>query len=513
VVRLAALAVALGAALPAAHAAGGGAPSGAEALPAEPGPALRAAVEALEGGDAERADALLAAVARRHTLVADHARLLRMDLAVSRGRLDEAIALRRVWSHLDSPLTSEFHTLLGDAYAARGDEEAARNAWQFALQEADDEEREAELRVHIARSWDRAGEPERAGPVWLRVWTEHPTRPEAEIAAAHLDLLEAGRSEALRTGEAWRRRGDVLYRERHNEAALAAYEAALTAPLSNASRRHAARRRAYTLFRLRRYPEAATAFAALPHDEEWQIQHARALARSGEVERAARALEKLARDASRGNAARARLIAALLWEGEGEEARARRLFERVVRESAGTASADTALWRLAWAAYRAGRHDDAIALFAKLRPRAEDPIDALQTRYWGVRAREERGDPEAPALFAELAGEFPLTYYGWRAPRCSSRRGCATASGASSTASSRARAACATAWTSPPSTSARAFRTGRSAWWSTPTACRWPAGRWTRRSPPGTTPGRAPSWRRCAAPARAMASIRRWSTP
>ena len=70
-----------------------------ERLLERPGPALRAAVTALERGEAQLADALLAAVAEQHALIADHADLLRLELRVESGRHAEAIALGKHWSH------------------------------------------------------------------------------------------------------------------------------------------------------------------------------------------------------------------------------------------------------------------------------------------------------------------------------------------------------------------------------------------------------------------------------
>jgi soluble lytic murein transglycosylase len=42
-------------------------------------------------------------------------------------------------------------------------------------------------------------------------------------------------------------------------------------------------------------------------------------------------------------------------------------------------------------------------------------VARLQARYWHARASERAGRPDAAARFAELAHEFPLSYYGWRA--------------------------------------------------------------------------------------------------
>jgi soluble lytic murein transglycosylase len=165
---------------------------------------------------------------------------------------------------------------------------------------------------------------------------------------------------------------------------------------------------------MRRYPEAAAAFGELPRDPESRIQHARAIARAGDPEGAAETLERLGRELPGGHAERARFLAALLWEGEGEAERARRLYAGLASAGARSAWAAAARWRLAWEAYLAGRFDEAIVHLELLESRGGDD-EPLRARYWRLRARERAGDASAAAGFGELAQEFPLSYYGWRA--------------------------------------------------------------------------------------------------
>ena len=135
-----------------------------EALLSRPGAALRAALDAEREGDSPRAELLLAAVAERHPIIADYADLLRMKIRVDGGRSDEAIAMREVWKNPSSPLRGQFHELLGQAHAARGEEEEARAAWQLALGESGSSERASELHLAMAQSQLRSGELEAAEP-------------------------------------------------------------------------------------------------------------------------------------------------------------------------------------------------------------------------------------------------------------------------------------------------------------------------------------------------------------
>jgi soluble lytic murein transglycosylase len=259
------------------------------------------------------------------------------------------------------------------------------------------------------------------------VWARHPTLPQADEAERKLSELEQQLGTGLRTAERYRRRADSLYRERHNEEALEAYETALAlGALQPNSAARAARQRAYTLFRLRRYTEAAKAFEALKPDAETRIDHARAIARAGDVPTAAKELERIAKQERGHNAARARLLAALLWEGEDEPDRARELFAELARSARNTGYGTSALWRLGWEAYRTGQYDEALDHFEALGAAERDPIAALQARYWSLRAKERAGQEGAGEGFRALAAEYPLSYYGWRASQRATPGGEAT---------------------------------------------------------------------------------------
>jgi soluble lytic murein transglycosylase len=381
-----------------------------------PGPALRHALAAAQAGDAERADRLLAQVSERAPVVADHADLLRLRLRVAAGRWADAVALRDTWSHPSSPLLADFLLLLGRAYAGSGDEVAARSAWITALARTDDAARLAELRLEIARSQLRSGHDREAAEAFLEIFMHHPATPADAEALAALAVLEA-RLGPLRSASAERRRGDAAFRERRNEEALAAYDAALAqAGVEPAAADAIRRQRAHTLFRLRRYPEAVRAFDGFPARTADRIERARAVARAGDVPAGIRELEAIAAHERGAGAAQAQLLAALLLDGEGEAARARVHYAELVKTAPRRAEGAAALWQLGWSEYRAGRWRDAMAHFAKLAPWEPDEVSRLRARYWHARAAEKAGDAEAAAAtFRRIALEYPLSYYGWRA--------------------------------------------------------------------------------------------------
>jgi soluble lytic murein transglycosylase len=381
----------------------------------DPGHALRAAVEAVASGDREHAGALLRAVAGRHPIIADHADLLHMRLLVDTGDLEAAIAEEPRWTDRDGPLRARFYALLGEAERARGDEEKARAALEFAAAGTRDRSRLAALDLAIAQSQLRSGAREPAAERLLAVWSRGADLPQAAQADALLAQLESELGRPLRTALPTLDRADRLFESHHNEAALAAYDRALELGLAPADRKRARQQRADTLFRLRRYDDAIDAYRKAPASIQREIQRARAMARAGRVPEGASALERLGRERRGERAVEALYLAAVLWDGEKEHARASELFEQVIRRLPRSGYAASARWSLGWAAYREGRLDEAIRQFDALSNSDPDPVSALRPRYWAIRARELQGAPNAKELYAELAREFPFTYYGWLA--------------------------------------------------------------------------------------------------
>jgi len=219
----------------------------------------------------------------------------------------------------------------------------------------------------VASSWERSGERERAAEEYLEVWTHYPWSESARVADEALGSLRDPLEEPLRSARQYSERGDAFFDKRSNEEALEAYDRALAlGGLKSNERRRVARQRADTLFRLRRYPEAAAAYAGLPQDDRVQIEKARSHARSGDVPRAIRELESIGAKAGGAHASRANLLAGLLAEGEGDDGpeRAEAYFEKALGGRSRTIAA-VAGWRLGWSRYRAERFAEAIEPWIK----------------------------------------------------------------------------------------------------------------------------------------------------
>lgn len=391
------------------------------ALASEPSDAatlLRQARAARDGGREAEARQRLERLIEEHALVADYAALFTVEglLAAGENRAAAAYLAGARRRYADSSLAVEFAILEGDAQAAVGDEAAARSAWQAATSAFPRRDAaRAPLMLAIADSLARQGQREEARRAYSDIWKLYPLEPEAEPAARWLEA-DAAAGGPPRSADLWRQRGNRLYRLRDDNAALAAYERALELGPSARARAQIRRARAELLFRQRRYDEAVEAYAALPQTADVPVSTARAIARAGRVPEAIDALVAFVERHPNGKQAhRARYIAALLLIGEDRDEEARGLLELVASKTGSTGMRWGALWQLGWDDYRAGRYRRAARRFDALAANYRSELDALRPRYWKARALERVGDPNAAIAFAEIAAEFPLSYYGWRA--------------------------------------------------------------------------------------------------
>ena len=285
-----------------------------------------------------------------------------------------------------------------------------------------------------------------AAQTYTLLWSLHPESDAAAVAEHRLDELEPS-LDRKRDGPAWRRRADTLFRKRNNEAALAAYEAALSKGLSDlgdGTGREASGPDPVSDAALRRGGES------LPADSAGRrhTHLARPLAGTcGSRPRGDRRVREAGERTRRERGAAVPLPGGATT-GWAREDRARQAIPGGLWHAGGARSSfgRAALWRLAWGAYREGRYADAISSLDALIAAERDPIGGLRSRYWRARCLEGLGrvgatrdglertaanrprgfvqagfglgnDSEAAAVaeFQSIARNYPLSYYGWRA--------------------------------------------------------------------------------------------------
>ncbi len=377
--------------------------------------ALRAAADAGKRGEnavaAQRFDAAAAAFPE----LADHAGALAAEswLAAARAPEAEASVRRALERAPETTIGAALFDALGRARAQQGDAVGARAAWREALARTPDDDGDA-TRLALAASLADAGEIDAAASELRTLWIDAAERAAGDEAGHRLDALETRADRPLRTAPDRVRRGDRLFERQHSGMALAAYDAALAAGIAGEDRSRAQRRRAECLFRVRRYREAEAGFAALGADPEARVWRARALARTARAGEAIEQLEAIGNESLGATSSWARFLAASMYDGRGEHERARVLFAASI-DGADEKIATQALWRLGWSAYTSGERETARRRFRALVARYTDPLDRLAARYWAARSLESDDAAEAGRELAAIAGEYPFSYYGWRA--------------------------------------------------------------------------------------------------
>lgn len=378
--------------------------------------ALRAARAAERADDPALAAARYAEAAEAAPAIAALAKRFEAAAWLAAARVDAAERAARAGLAVPGAppfVEAGLYEALGNAHRAAGDASGMRVAWREALQSGPAAGRAEPLRLALAESLLTAGEKDAAILELRTLWIGAPASDAARAAGEHLLRLEQERERPLRHAADHRERADRLFSLQRSEAALADYDAALAAGLAGEDRRHALSRRAHCLFRLRRYDEAEPAFAALGAEPSARLWRARAMARRGDVEESIVALTALGAESHGATSAWARQLAGLLHAGRGRGDKARQLFASVIDDArASEEIATAALWQLGWSAWIAGDAAEAQRRMAALVARQSDPIERLAGRYWEARAR---GGEVGAAALATIAGEYPFTYYGWRA--------------------------------------------------------------------------------------------------
>ena len=380
------------------------------------GQRFRQAIELRDAGDHYQASAQLRELSSDHAVIADYADWYQLTLWRELGRHDDAraLAIQAAQQHRKSRLYTRFEEALGELHSRANNSLAAQQAWQRALAAKPTKYVRLNLKHRLAASL-RQQEPERAAALYRDLWINEPTDSRDAQVAKTLDELEKNKVVTKRNATSYRKRGERLLSRGNAAGAYGAFQVALERlPKNSAQAKRVGLRLAHSLFRMRRYSEAVSAFGAYPNNVEARLYRARSLARSGQEAKAVAALRKLAKANRNRTGVYARYLAALLLDEPSTRDQARSLFRAVAEVSAYPDLANGSIWRLGWGAYQEGRLQEAQRYFALLLERDRDPIGRLRPRYWLARSREHEASSASQSEFAAIATHFPLSYYGWR---------------------------------------------------------------------------------------------------
>ncbi len=294
--------------------------------------------------------------------------------------------------------------------------------------------RRAEARFRHAEALQQLQRPvEEMAADWRRIWAEAPLESWASRAEENLSAL-ANRlppakqaSLTVRNADEWIARGMGYFERNQNPAAESAFAAALVAPGIDEAKQCVARfHRAQSVWKQRQRPRAiplfveAEAVCARVKNRDLMArslyQHARCLASTGDREQAVAVYARIESDFPEhrlADDARLRAAEVLTDAGDlaGAEQRLRDLPDRYPKGD----MASEAIWRLAFAAWRAGDLDkslDWLKLGERLFPREEIYFAAGRVPYWKGRIHEKKGAmDEARQSYTQAVRDYPLSLY------------------------------------------------------------------------------------------------------
>ena len=269
--------------------------------------------------------------------------------------------------------------------------------------------------------------------IYRRVWAEAPTDGWGDRAAERLEQIAAALPSAdaaavrARTAGELMSRGMVLFDRNRNQDSEATFAAALAAPGLDADLECRARfHRAQSLWKQRQRQRAAPLFdeaeVACGRAKNQDLhakalyQGARSYSMSGNKEAAlARFARVEAEHADHSYADDARIRSAEIATDAGDDATAAKLLAEVPTRYPKADLLNEALWRLAFAAWRAGKDDEALRWLdenLRLVPREEIWYAEGRVQYWKGRVFEKRGKrDEARGWYERAVREYPLSVY------------------------------------------------------------------------------------------------------
>jgi len=320
----------------------------------------------------------------------------------------------------DSVLIPEAQFQKASALSQGGDCQAAMASWNDFVTRYPKVPEASQALVLLAGCAVKLKDPDRAVAALQQVWFVYPDSPEADEAHSKLqDLAASGISIPEPSGELRDQRGRTLFDAARYGEAVVEFKAVLAGGDSG-NRDEVTQKLSEALIQLKQYDEAKRYLTELAGQTGRPELASNALfwmgrlaIREGQEGRLLEVDRQLA-DRFPGSSERPRLLFMIgdFYEGRNRTAQAIKSYESVIAESPSDPSAEDAVWRLGWIAYKSGRYSDTIQIFNDyLKQHPASPL-AGQFGYWTGRSAEALHQPD-PAIraYQEVCRNFLRTFY------------------------------------------------------------------------------------------------------
>ncbi len=350
------------------------------------------------------------------TDIGDYILLDRALALKNMGLLDESVAAYDSMPVLypESPLNSDALFLKGTALMEAGSYERARREFSVFIKENPEDPLVPEALLDIAVSAlsldDKAGAAKAANMILLA----YPAHQTARYAAALVEELRRDIAVPEFTLKERLQRAERLFSYARYPEAIAEYSY-LAKKAEGKDRLRSMLKTAVCEVRLKRYDRAEAALKAYLRlkdpDRESTALYLLALtaARQGKEDLLTDSIKKMTVKYPKSDErARSLLLLANLYGGRGFKDKAAAILRQVASEFKNSYSADEALWRIGWSAYRAGRYAEAARTFGSYGPGNRQKGQFL---YWTGRSLEKTGrKKEAAAAYNRVCASEPSYY-------------------------------------------------------------------------------------------------------